>query len=197
MPIVFLQDAVILIEDYPGFGLFQHKVFKHPLWEEIKEGSQTLMKGLECVAAFKPVSRSHAPEIQAELEQPHSCFRKAQAENEGIKNEVARLTSQLAVLNQNMTLQVKTMSSTLSLVQKQNALFVQKANDKLDKLLGSASSVSTRRIIEPGTCSNAASSSEPEEKRTPAKRRRFAPAEASAQRVLDLNVSTIVSARRP
>ena len=186
MAVVFLQDAVLLMERYPDFGLYQHKVFKHPLWVEFKEESQTLMKGLECVAAFKPVSEKHAPEIQAELKQVHSCMRETKAENLALKSEMDSMNSKIARLESNLSLVKKQLSLQLSIVQKQNALLGEELNRKLDRLLGGDGATSTcveSKSMDTVNHTAVVSSPATAPKQPPAKRQKLSPAEATAQEV--------------
>ena len=147
------------------------------------------MKSVECVAAFKPVSEEHAPEIQAELKQLHRCILEIRAETVTMKSEVVKLRSEVVKLrseNQTMSSKMQSLESIVFLMQKQSVLLGNEITSKLDRLLnaGGCASTSTDSAKRSAVLSSPAPTKKPTPtKRTPAKRHRLSPAELSTQQV--------------
>ena len=92
LAIVFLQDACILMEEYPNFKLYDHAVFDHALWPVFKAKVVQSVNSRPSQLEFRSVF-NHDSEMQQELDRIYHHLDHvytAKAESERVMNEKLR-----------------------------------------------------------------------------------------------------------
>ena len=105
LAIVFLQDACVLMEEYPNFLLYNHTVFDHALWPVFKDKVLQSVNSRPSQLEFRSVF-NHDSEMQQELDRIYQHLDKVyeeKAETERLhRSEREKDREQLTVLiNQN------------------------------------------------------------------------------------------------